>query len=232
MSTTYKLDLGLLSGFTLSDSKPEEGIQDVVNEIFALEREEGTLDVTLPEPSTRLPRQYPLPPEKVETRWEKFAREKGIKNRKKERMVFDEVTQTWKPRYGYGRAIGTGNNVAPIVELKPSDPDDVDPFERAADQRKFKKLKQKRNELRNIERRQGSKGADKGGLTVRPDLEEKRKTLKAVQTSTRSHGRFDDVVKNEPARKIEDRRRKFQPNISDTKEEKARALKVLQRMGS
>jgi len=205
--------------------------------------------VQLPDPKLVLPRQYPLPKEKVETRWEKFAREKGINSRKKERMVFDEMSQTWKPRYGYGRAIGTGNNDAPIMELKPTDSDDVDPFERARDTRKMKQLKQKKHELANVERKQRAHGKTEDVLLLssggnnsvastknKPDsklkgqLEKNKKFLKTVQTSTRSYGRFDEKVKNEPERKIEDKRRKFTPNITDAQGEKERAFKLLKRM--
>jgi regulator of ribosome biosynthesis len=57
--------------------------------------------VTLPAPTTTLPREKPLPKPKEETRWEKFAKEKGIVKRKRERMVFDETAQEWKPRFGF-----------------------------------------------------------------------------------------------------------------------------------
>jgi hypothetical protein len=44
-----------------------------------------------------------LPKKKAETKWEKFAKAKGIKKQKRSRMVFDELTQTYKPRWGYKR---------------------------------------------------------------------------------------------------------------------------------
>ena len=50
----------------------------------------------------------------VETKWEKFAREKGIQNKKKSRMVWDETRQEWAPRWGYKRA--NDDNIG-IVEL-------------------------------------------------------------------------------------------------------------------
>jgi regulator of ribosome biosynthesis len=59
----------------------------------------------------------PIPPPKKETRWEKFAKEKGIQNRKRSRMVWDEASQEWKPRWGFDRANG-GVEDLPIVEIK------------------------------------------------------------------------------------------------------------------
>ncbi|KAI4289685.1 MAG: hypothetical protein L6R35_001053, partial [Caloplaca aegaea] len=58
--------------------------------------------LTLPPPTTPLPREKPLPAVKEKTKWEKFAEKKGIKDKKKEgKMVFDEETQEWVPKWGY-----------------------------------------------------------------------------------------------------------------------------------
>ena len=55
----------------------------------------------LPNPFTAIPREKRIPDPKPETKWEKFAKDKGIKNKKRDRMVYDEVDQQYKPRYGY-----------------------------------------------------------------------------------------------------------------------------------
>ena len=55
----------------------------------------------LPPPSTVLPREKPIPKAAPPTRWELFAKEKGIKKRKRERMVFDDEKKEWAPRWGY-----------------------------------------------------------------------------------------------------------------------------------
>ncbi|KAI4199801.1 MAG: hypothetical protein LQ346_002524 [Caloplaca aetnensis] len=58
--------------------------------------------MTLPPPTTPLPREKPVPAEKEKTKWEKFAAKKGIKDKKKEgKLVFDEETQEWVPKWGY-----------------------------------------------------------------------------------------------------------------------------------
>ena len=44
------------------------------------------------------------------TKWEKFAKDKGIKKRKRSKMVFDEQTDEWKRRHGYDRA-GDANKI-------------------------------------------------------------------------------------------------------------------------
>jgi regulator of ribosome biosynthesis len=76
----------------------------------------GPVAVLPTEEVIRLPREKRVPDPKPETRWEKFAKEKNIKNKKRERMVFDEDTQEWKPRYGYKRA-NNGDLDIPIVEV-------------------------------------------------------------------------------------------------------------------
>jgi regulator of ribosome biosynthesis len=59
------------------------------------------MQAELPKPTTVLPREKPAPKPKEETRWEAFAKEKGIKKRKRERMVWDEEKKEWAPRWGY-----------------------------------------------------------------------------------------------------------------------------------
>lgn len=56
----------------------------------------------LPEPSSELPREKPLPKPKALTKWQKFAAKKGIKPKERAgKMVFDEATGKWAPKWGY-----------------------------------------------------------------------------------------------------------------------------------
>jgi len=61
--------------------------------------------LTLPPPTTALPREKPLPTPKSETKWEKFARKKGIKSKRGTdgtgKMVYDEEKGDWVPKWGY-----------------------------------------------------------------------------------------------------------------------------------
>ena len=49
---------------------------------------------------SKIPREKPIP-KKEETKWESFARSKGIKKHKKERMVYDKNAKEGRPRWGY-----------------------------------------------------------------------------------------------------------------------------------
>lgn len=56
--------------------------------------------VTLPTRTAVLPREKPIPVQKPLTRWEKFAKEKGIVKQKRSAKVFDEASGEWKYRHG------------------------------------------------------------------------------------------------------------------------------------
>ena len=103
-----------------------------------------------------LPRSQREPEPKPETKWEKFAKEKGIKKRKRDRMVFDEEDQQYKPRFGY-KGINSGIEDMPIVEVKAGQDPFADPW---ADARKGKKdaiKKNLKNQMRNQNKAMGRK---------------------------------------------------------------------------
>ena len=86
--------------------------------------------VDLPQPLTRLPREKPLPKPKPPTRWERFAKEKGIQKRqKRSAQVWDEPSQSWKRRHGQDRVAASSEATAPVVDAKPWETTGVeDPF--------------------------------------------------------------------------------------------------------
>lgn len=129
--TPYTFDLGHL---TANDPNPLElppteplntslksiardGTQCLLNQLLTAcpitsSAANGVL-LTLPPPSTKLPRHKPLPTPKPPTKWELFARKKGIgkystkpggaladKERRK-KLVYDEASGEWVPRWGY-----------------------------------------------------------------------------------------------------------------------------------
>jgi len=59
--------------------------------------------ISLPPPITPLPREKPLPVAKEETKWERFAKKKGIKDKKRGegKMVYDDEKGDWVPKWGY-----------------------------------------------------------------------------------------------------------------------------------
>ena len=78
----------------------------IVNEIWNLptERVEEVIVATLPPPTEILPREKPIPKAKPLTKWEQYAKEKGIQKQKKSKLVWDDVVKEWVPRFGYKKA--------------------------------------------------------------------------------------------------------------------------------
>jgi regulator of ribosome biosynthesis len=100
-----------------------------------------------------LPREKPLPEPKPETRWEKFAKEKGIEKKKRGRMVWDDVDQKWAPRFGYQRAYDEGEE--PIKEVKVGEDPYADPWEKARVDKKARVAKNNLQRVKNDERAGG-----------------------------------------------------------------------------
>lgn len=69
-----------------------DNVQLIVNDLWEqpTERVEESIVAKLPAPSFVLPRQRKCPPPKQLTKWEKYAQEKGITKKKKDKKVFDK----------------------------------------------------------------------------------------------------------------------------------------------
>lgn len=102
--------------FARSNTKREDALYDLardnvqllMNRIFRLPTEPAPGHIgrlaLLPEPVTKIPREKPVPKPKKPTKWEEFAKTKGIQKRKRSKMVFEEESGEYKRRYGYKRA--------------------------------------------------------------------------------------------------------------------------------
>ncbi|KAF4928552.1 Regulator of ribosome biosynthesis [Colletotrichum viniferum] len=118
--TPYNFDLGLLlandpNPLELDQSAIEEslaatardGAQALINQLLTTCPLQSTSDgvlLTLPPPSTDLPREKPVPKAKEPTKWERFAAKRGIKPKTREQrknLAFDEDTQEWRRKWGY-----------------------------------------------------------------------------------------------------------------------------------
>jgi regulator of ribosome biosynthesis len=174
-----------------------DNTQLLVNKIWQLpvEKTDGMVVAELPTPTTVLPREKPIPKPKAPTTWEMFAKAKGIKNRKRSRMVFDEASQEWKPRWGYKRINDPKDQW--MVEV----PDKADPhedyFEKQAEEREEKVAKNEYKRLKNVAR------AQKGGRLKAPpppamtkDLSKHQLThaLGKAKEATASIGKFTKAL--------------------------------------
>lgn len=90
--------------------------QALINQLLStcpITKSDDSTSVTLglPTPTTHLPREKPIPADKPMTKWQEFAKKKGIKDKKRDgKMVYDEASGEWLPKYGYKGKNKDGEN--------------------------------------------------------------------------------------------------------------------------
>lgn len=221
-----------------------ETAQLLCNRIFSLPttrlpQNEGVLCV-LPAGATSLPRAKRVPEEKPVTKWEEFAKIRGIHRTKRERMVWDEQWQEWRPRFGYGRANDNTNDW--VIEHSDSTPAGADPWKERERQKKERIDKNKHQRAANVARgakqlpgeksTSGSVASGRGGES-KGQREKKRLREMLVQTnaSTASIGHFNKLLPGEQKYKVRTKQASSRkPSFRAPGEEQQAALKVLDRM--
>lgn len=185
-----------------------------------------------------------MPAEKPMTRWEKFAKEKGIVKHKRSKKVFDEATQTYKLRYGRG---GANQKEDWLIEESNKVKDQWqgeydDPFHKQMGEKKKRisgQLDREKRNIRDAEKQtakelMGSSNAATQSVAAKtsfqsPSLQRLKRQIQMTQKSTRSLGVFDDKRKDEPT--IKQRRpAKNLGNVAnkDFSAEKATSLKTME----
>lgn len=88
--TSYVLTRSDKEAFLANLSR--DNVQLLINQIFQLPtlKVDNEVVIKLPAGTTRLPRAKPAPKEKALSKWEKYAKEKGITQRKKSKATWDE----------------------------------------------------------------------------------------------------------------------------------------------
>lgn len=195
-------------------------VQKLVNKLFSLpaRHTESGPTVELPAPTTTLPREKPVPRPKETTTWEKFAKEKGILNKKRSRMVWDEQYEEFRPRWGYKKANTQEQDWA--IPVKESDDPYADPWEKMAVEKKDRVIKNKLNQLKNMSAAAKARGETK---------EMKAARLAVAQVSTASMGKFDNELPGEPKKKRQIGPRKKRLPVEKL-DHKSRDLSVLRRV--
>ncbi|KAJ6664027.1 hypothetical protein lerEdw1_008981 [Lerista edwardsae] len=220
-------------------SLARDNTQLLVAQLWALpsERAEGgarPVVAQLPEPSTRLPREKPLPKARPLTRWEQFARLKGIRPTRKKRgtLVWDEAAKEWRRRWGYRRAGGDPSRDW-LLEV----PDAADPLEdQFAKRRQEKREKVARNELNRLRNLARAHHAGRGGPpaelhpTGHQDRAELGRVTALARLSTASRGRVQPRLPKEspapPSSGARGKKRRFEPVLGDLEGERKRHLEL------
>mmetsp|Transcript_17403 Transcript_17403/g.32811 ORF Transcript_17403/g.32811 Transcript_17403/m.32811 type:complete len:370 (+) Transcript_17403:76-1185(+) len=240
-------DLAHLAAFDIAPLHPKadllaqtrDNVQLLVNKIFSLPRkdtDEGAV-IELPTDEVfRLPRQRPVPKVKAKTRWEKFMEERNMRKRKRSRLVWDETSQDWRPRYGFKSVKQGQDKNNGIMEVKEGQDPYANPFEKNNAEKKLHMARQKMREVRNRVEAAGGKlrasvpdlsgGVEKGGF--KRGKEGLKEAIRRAQTSSGSIGKFDRVAPNEPTNL--NKRRKVVEMPKSAGEEKERYLKAASRL--
>ncbi|KAK7113466.1 hypothetical protein V1264_012750 [Littorina saxatilis] len=198
-------------------------MQVLVNRLSGLPSEstEGVTVIKLPEPTLRLPREKPIPKAKPQTKWEAYAQLKGIQKKKKGRMLWDNESKQYKPRWGYGRKDETKSWLLEVPEN--ADPNE-DQFAKKIAEKKERVAKNELKRLRNIARVTKAKVPGVGLTpTDKPSKDHLGKTLAVTHKSTASLGKFMDTLPKEKLRL--GKKRKFESNYTDDRERQKKILK-------
>uniref|UniRef100_A0A3B3S3Y7 Ribosome biogenesis regulatory protein n=1 Tax=Paramormyrops kingsleyae TaxID=1676925 RepID=A0A3B3S3Y7_9TELE len=212
-------------------SLARDNAQLLINEIWKVptDRLDGVVVAKLPDPVTRLPREKPVPKPKPPTKWEEFAKLKGIQKRKKTNLVWDDVHKEWRRRWGYKRAKDDTKDW--VIEVPETSDPNEDQFAKRIQAKKERVAKNELNRLRNIARAHKLQLPGAGlAPTGQPSRSELAKAEQVAKLSTASVGRFQERLPKEKAPKNTGKRRKFQPNIGDFSTEKQKQLDLLKIM--
>ncbi|KRX03148.1 hypothetical protein PPERSA_10229 [Pseudocohnilembus persalinus] len=198
--------------------------------------EKSIYEINLPEMETVLPRQKTLPKQKELTRWEKFAKEKGIKKKKKSYLAYDEELGEYAPRWGPYSAKKQKEKLDIIREVKQGEDPYEDPWKKDKLKKNLLKEQQKLSEIKNRLNAKGYNGrqvlnsqSEAVGRRKQKTNEIKQKTKKSLsiaQQSTRSMGNFDKKAHQEE-KQLKTKKRKVLPSFKNTAEEKSRDMDML-----
>ncbi|XP_054478748.1 ribosome biogenesis regulatory protein homolog [Anoplopoma fimbria] len=212
-------------------SLARDNTQLLVNEVWKLptERVEEAIVTKLPEQVTPLPREKPPPKPRAPTKWEEFAKLKGIQKKKKTNLVWDENAKEWRRRWGYQRA--KDDTKEWLIEVPETADPNEDQFAKRAVAKKERVAKNEFNRLKNIARAQKIK-LPGVGLTPTPQQskEDLVRAVSVAKTSTASVGRFQDRLPKEKPPKNQGKKRKFEPLIGNFSNERQKQLELLKHM--
>jgi regulator of ribosome biosynthesis len=127
-----------------------DAAQALINQLLStceIKSNSDGVHLVLPAPSTPLPREKPIPAAKEPTKWERFAAKKGIKDKKRDgKLVYDEATGEWVPKWGYKGKNKEGENDWLVEVDEKREEATGEAHDKRADGRKERKERIRRNE--------------------------------------------------------------------------------------
>jgi len=209
-----------------------DNTQLLFNAIWKLpnERSEGLVLAKLPEPHTVIPREKPIPKPKLPSKWEEFAKRKGIAKKKRERMILDKNTQEWKPRYGYKR--GNDETKEWLIEVPQNADPYEDQFEKKNQAKKERVAKNEYQRLRNIARNRKIPipNKDLAPTSGRQSKEQVSTKINVSRLSTASLGKFTEKLPKEKIPRKTGKKRQFEPVAGDLSSERNRSRELAEKI--
>ncbi|KAL7300881.1 hypothetical protein TKK_0006434 [Trichogramma kaykai] len=204
-----EMDVGqlLISDFNKVNLKPKsnwekvltsttrDNVQLLVNQIWTLPAKciEEVIVTDLPKPTYVLPRSRKVPNPKALTKWEQFAKEKGIQKKKKgkSKLQWDDILKKWIPTHGYKKVEAEKTNEW-CIEYKEGD--DTDPREALKKAKTEKVAKNELQRLRNLAKSKNIKVPKVGVLNTVSAKDPKllEYGAKVAEVSTASLGKFSE----------------------------------------
>jgi regulator of ribosome biosynthesis len=212
-----------------------DNVQLLINRIFQLplsqECKTGPM-VVLPaatENAVLLPRAMSLPKPSPRTRWEKFAADRGISKKKRSRMVWDETSKDWVPRWGSNSAKHNEDKATNWVMEVPANSTE-DPFEKKSMAQQLVKAKHKLRELRNQVETSGDKvPAGVSHIKEKRGKEAVYESMARANSSTASRGKFDRKVAGTDASAAKPAK-KTVVQFKSAKDEAAAAARIMEKV--
>jgi regulator of ribosome biosynthesis len=131
-------------------STARDAAQALINQLLStcqIKSDSEGVHLVLPNPTTPLPREKPIPAAKEPTKWERFAAKKGIKDKKRDgKLVYDDASGEWVPKWGYKGKNKDGENdwLVEVDEKKEAKTGEA--HDARADSRRERKDRMRRNE--------------------------------------------------------------------------------------
>jgi len=209
-----------------------DNTQLLLNRVWSLpfERLDDVVVTKLPTPTFLLPREKPAPKPKALTKWQTYAKDKGITKRKKTKLVWDEIVNAWVPRFGYQRAAAEHEKDWVLEVPANADPFE-DQFEKKTEAKSERVAKNELQRLKNIARARKVQVPSAGLVSApRPNKNELHEAMHVAKKATASLGKFQAKLPKEKPLKKTGKKRQFEPLIQEAGVEKNKNLEVLDRI--
>jgi len=213
-------------------SLARDNTQLLLNKVWTLpfERVDDVIIAKLPPPAYLLPREKPVPKVKSLTKWQAYAKEKGIVKRKKTKLVWDEIVNAWVPRFGYKRAAAEHEKDWVLEVPQNADPYE-DQFEKKSEVKSERVAKNELQRLKNIARSRKVVLPSTGLVPKeKQSKNELHQAMHVAKKATASLGKFQEKLPKEKPLKGNGKKRKFEPVNQEAGIEKTKNLEVLEKI--